>query len=208
MFEALPILYSFRRCPYAMRARLAMRVCGVAYEHREILLRDKPKEMLEASAKGTVPVLVVGGMVVDESLDVMLWALKENDPDNWLRDDDTLKEMLALIDQADTDFKENLDIYKYSSRHDVGAGEKAREKALVFLNLLETRLGQTKQLFGNQISLADMAIFPFVRQFAGVDREWFDSLPLKALPQWLGQHIESKLFEQIMAKHKLWSENA
>ncbi|MCK5042297.1 MAG: glutathione S-transferase [Sphingomonadales bacterium] len=206
MNEALPILYSFRRCPYAMRARLAMRVCGVAYEHREILLRDKPKEMLEASAKGTVPVLVVGGMVVDESLDVMLWALKKNDPDNWLRDDDTQKEMLVLIGQADTGFKENLDIYKYSSRHGAGEGEKAKENALVFLSLLDARLGRTKQLFGNQISLADMAIFPFVRQFAGVDRAWFDSLPMPALHQWLSQHIESDLFQVIMKKQVLWSE--
>jgi len=179
----------------------------VEHEHREILLKDKPKSMLALSPKGTVPVLAVGDVVLDESLDVMLWALKQNDPNNWLCDETTLNEMPGLISQADGEFKKKLDIYKYSSRHGVGEGEKAKEEALLFLSILEKRLEETDQLFGNKISLADMAIFPFVRQFAGVDRAWFDTLPMPSLLKWLKGHVESDLFLSIMKKHELWSDN-
>ena len=205
MSEALPILYSFRRCPYAMRARMALSVAGVAYEHREILLRDKPAQMTAVSAKATVPVLVVGDAVLDESLDIMLWALAANDPDKWLSPQTgNLADMLELIKDSDDGFKTNLDIYKYSSRHKAGEGDKARDAATVFLNLLDKRLHESAYLFGADISLVDVAIFPFVRQFAGVDRAWFDAQANAHLYKWLKTLEGSDLFKNIMAKHSLW----
>lgn len=207
MNKQLPVLYSFRRCPYAMRARLSLAVSGVAYEHREILLKDKPQSMLNLSNKGTVPVLVVGGTVLDESLDVMLWALQQNDPDNWLQSEGVLQDMLELIENADGGFKNNLDKYKYSSRFPDGEVAVARGEAVEFLKLLEQKLNASQQLYGDNISLADMAIFPFVRQFAGVDPNWFNALALPALQLWLKGHIESDLFNGIMTKHVLWSKN-
>lgn len=209
MSELLPILYSFRRCPYAMRARMALSVAGVVYEHREILLRDKPKHMVEVSPKGTVPVLVVGDNIIDESLDIMLWSLAANDPNNWLEpENETLDDILELIALADDDFKESLDKYKYSSRHGEGVGDGAREKAMKFLKILDQRLENSKFLFGENISLADIAIFPFVRQFAGVDREWFDAQDHVPLLRWLVGFENSELFKNIMQKHPLWqSEN-
>jgi glutathione S-transferase len=207
MSEALPVFYSFRRCPYAMRARLALSKSALSYEHREILLKNKPKPMLLASAKATVPVLVVGDMVLDESLDIMMWALEKNDPDNWLRPADELEEMLDLIKLNDGEFKDNLDRYKYSSRHAEGLGEAAREKALDFLEVLEAKLKNNPQLFGSNVSLADMAIFPFIRQFGAVNWQWFNALPFPKLQLWLKGHMDSGLFASVMTKHDLWSQD-
>ncbi|MBO6798087.1 glutathione S-transferase [Maricaulis sp.] len=198
----LPILYSFRRCPYAMRARLALDVAGIELEHREILLKDKPPEMLEASPKGTVPVLVLpDGHVVDESLDVMLWALGQNDPENWLDELDTAR---PLIEANDGPFKHALDRYKYPNRYENVDPAEQREIGVSILLELEHRLARQEQLCGDIPGIADAAICPFVRQYAHTDRDWFATTPLPHVRRWLDGHLESELFARIMRKHEVW----
>jgi glutathione S-transferase len=195
----LPLLYSFRRCPYAMRARLALQVSGTVCAIREIVLRDKPVEMIAASAKATVPVLVLpDGRVIDQSIDIMRWALAQHDPESWLDGDDA-----TLIARNDGPFKRHLDRYKYPNRHD---GDPAEDRAagLKLLHDLDARLANTDNLCGSGRSLADMAIMPFVRQFAQVDRDWFDAQPMPALHIWLARHMASDLFGQIMTKLPPW----
>ncbi|WP_430427252.1 glutathione S-transferase [Parasphingorhabdus sp.] len=198
----LPILYSFRRCPYAMRARMALLVSACPVALREVILRDKPADMIAVSPKATVPVLLLAdGQVIDESLAIMHWALEQNDPDNWLaRDED----QSALITEADDEFKFHLDRYKYPNRYaDVDPLEH-RAAALVFLERMEKRIVRSGQLFGAQSGLADHAIFPFIRQFANHDREWFDALPLRGLQKWLADHLSSSLFQMTMTKYPQW----
>ncbi|MBA4087856.1 MAG: glutathione S-transferase [Novosphingobium sp.] len=198
---ALPVLYSFRRCPYAMRARLAIAVSGVAVELREIKLSAKPPAMLEASPKGTVPVVVLpDGGVIEQSLEVMQWALRQNDPEGWRERDDA-----ALIARNDGPFKHDLDRYKYPERHGSDATAH-RESGLAFLAELDARLTQNGQLCGNERGLADMAVMPFVRQFAATDPVWFDSQPLPHLQRWLAGHLESALFASVMGKFAPWRE--
>ena len=200
MSQADPVLYSFRRCPYAMRARLALAVSGARHEHREVKLSAKPAEMLEASPKGTVPVLVLAdGAVIDESLDVMRWALARSDPEGWLHRDDP-----ELITRCDGPFKHALDRYKYPDRHQVDPLEH-REQGLAFLRALDDRLFATGQLCGTTRGLADAAIMPFVRQFAAVDPDWFAAQALPHLKPWLEGHIASPLFQTIMQRYPLWS---
>ena len=205
--DPLPLLYSFRRCPYAMRARLALSISGQACVVREVLLRDKPPEMLARSAKGTVPVLVLSdGTVMDESLDIMRWALRRHDPHNWLSPEGgTLDDMLALISENDGPFKEHLDRYKYSTRYDDADPMEHREQGVRFLETLNARLETSAFLFGDHISLADIAIFPFVRQFANADRAWFDAAALKPLQDWLDHHVTSDLFAHVMQKYPVWA---
>ncbi len=207
-----PILYSFRRCPYAMRARLAIAVSGISVELREVILKDKPAEMLVASPKGTVPVLVLPassakeGRVIDESLDIMRWALRLSDPENWLCADDPerLWQGEALIQENDTVFKPHLDRYKYFERYPVHPQHYYREQGEVTLAKLERLLQQHAYLTGEQCCLADMAIFPFIRQFAHVDREWFYNAPYPALQRWLDQQLNSELFTRVMQKYPPW----
>ena len=203
---ALPVLYSFRRCPYAMRARMAIAVSGQRCELREVVLRDKPAELLAASPKGTVPVLVdTDGRVIDQSLDIMLWALERSDPDGWLRPSrGTLKDMLALIADCDGDFKRDLDGYKYPERQPGSNAEAHRAQGALFLARLEARLQSARCLHGEHAALADMAIAPFVRQFAQVDAAWFDQQPWPALRGWLRARLEAPVFERVMAKHAPW----
>lgn len=203
---SLPILYSFRRCPYAMRARLAIDVSDQECELREIVLRDKPDEMLTASPKGTVPVLIdVDGSVIDESLDIMLWALCRNDPDEWLgRDEGDLDSMLALIRQFDTDFKPHLDRFKYPNRYDNVSPVASREEASRHITGLEIRLQETKYLFDERVRIADMAIAPFVRQFANVDPSWFAAQSWVAVHRWLMDFADSPRFARIMRKVDVW----
>ena len=202
LMTALPILYSFRRCPYAMRARLALDVAGVALEHREVLLKNKPVAMLEASPKGTVPVLVLqNGHVVDESLDVMMWALRENDPDQWL---EPFAAAPPLIETNDGPFKQALDRYKYPNRYEGVDPLEQRQVGLTILLGLEERLSGQAQLCGDRPTIADAAIFPFVRQFAHTDRDWFTTTPLMRLRRWLEEHLQSERFIRIMTKHDLW----
>ena len=197
--SADPILYSFRRCPYAMRARLALLVSGTACELREVKLSAKPAEMLEASPKGTVPVLVLpGGTVIDQSLDIMRWALERNDPEDWLARDDA-----ALIAANDGSFKYDLDRYKYPERHGSDAIAH-RESGLAFLRELDARLGINPQLCGATRGMADAAIMPFVRQFAATDPDWFSKQSLDRLQGWLTDHLASPLFRAIMFRTPLW----
>jgi len=203
----LPVLYSFRRCPYAMRARLALHISGLQIELREVSLKSKPPEMLAISAKGTVPVLALpGGQVIDESLDIMLWALSQNDPEAWLNHG-PLNDMLALIAGNDGKFKHALDRYKYPNRYpqESNGEQKAfamaqRCEAARWLESLESHLKQG-WLFGQQASLADMATLPFVRQFAHTDTAWFAAQPWPQLQAWLAGFEASALFESVMGKH-------
>lgn len=195
-----PILYSFRRCPYAMRARLTLAVGGMAYELREVRLSDKPAAMLAASPKGTVPVLqLADGTVIEESLDIMRWALAIRDPEAWLARDDP-----ALIAINDSAFKHDLDRYKYPDRH--GSDPLVhRERGMAFLRNIDSRLFGAGQLCGSARGLTDVAIMPFVRQFAAVDPSWFDAQPLPHLKTWLAGHLASDLFNTIMVRVVPWS---
>ncbi|MBX7458105.1 glutathione S-transferase [Qipengyuania sp. 1NDH17] len=194
------ILYSFRRCPYAMRARMALSVSGADYEHREVVLRDKPPEMLEASPKGTVPVLVTEDAgILEESLDIMRWALAQGDPEGWLERQD--EELLAANDGP---FKHHLDRYKYSTRYDDVDPEEHGAKAAEHLRVLDERLATSPYLCGEKRGFADIAIFPFVRQFVNADKEWFAAQGLKHVDKWLAGLTGSELFTGIMAKHDQW----
>ncbi|GGC12419.1 glutathione S-transferase [Novosphingobium endophyticum] len=195
-----PVLYSFRRCPYAMRARLALAVSGTRCELREIKLSAKPQSLLAASPKGTVPVLILpDGEVIDESIDIMRWALVNRDPEDWLARDDA-----ALIAANDGPFKHELDRYKYPERYGADAFAH-RARGLAFVHELDNRLADAGQLCGPARGLADAAIMPFVRQFAAVDREWFDTQPLPHLKAWLANHLASDLFSAIMVRTSPWS---
>lgn len=199
-----PILYSFRRCPYAMRARLALYASGITVELREIILRDKPAHMLEISPKGTVPVLLLpGGKIIDESLDIMLWALGQSDPENLMKGDKT--ETNFLIARNDKEFKYALDRYKYPEKFPDTDSEQNFENAKLILDDLDKRL-ENGALLGQETTLADLAILPFIRQFAHVDRERFDALPYKNLQSWVKDFKESERFAHIMPKFKPWQE--
>ncbi|WP_299193311.1 glutathione S-transferase [uncultured Erythrobacter sp.] len=205
--SALPVLYSFRRCPYAMRARMALWIAGITVELREVKLADKPPELAEASPKATVPVLVLeDGTVVDESIAVMRWALAQNDPEDWLGGDDA-----ALLARNDGPFKHHLDRYKYPTRYPEearGDGESFRldhrTHGLTILRDLDSRLGEHGQLCGARRSFTDIALFPFIRQFANTDRTWFDMQGLPQLERWLEDHLASELFKAVMPKFAPW----
>lgn len=205
--DPVPILYTFRRCPYAMRARMALTVAGVAFAWREVELKDKPDEMIEASAKASVPVLVLpDGAVIDESLDIMLWALSENDPEGWLPEDTASRmDAYGLIARNDGEFKHHLDRYKYASRYDDADPQADRVACMAVLEDLDARLARSPCLSGARLGLADIAIFPFIRQFRIADPEWFDAQPLGPLQSWLTARMESALFATIMAKQKPWT---
>lgn len=202
----LPVLYSFRRCPYAMRARLAIAVSGYQVALREVVLRDKPSELIEASPKATVPVLIQSdGTILEESLDIMLSVLDENDPELWLTPPNgTPDQMLTLIKQCDEEFKPHLDHYKYANRYEEIDASVERDAAAEFLWDLDRRLEGNPYLFGARISLADMAIVTFVRQFANVDRSWFDQVGWENLSSWLSAFLESDRFAAIMEKYGQW----
>jgi glutathione S-transferase len=196
-----PVLFSFRRCPYAIRARLALRQAGIAWELREVVLRAKPAVLLALSPKGTVPVMrLPNGQVLEESLDIMRWALAQHDPEGWL----TLAPadaMRALIETNDLCFKPLLDRYKYPERYPDHTRASYRDQAIdCMLADLDRTLRVSPHLLGDRPCLADMAIVPFVRQFAQVDRAWWDGCELSALRQWLAALTGSALFEAVMAK--------
>ena len=192
------LLYSFRRCPYAMRARLALRYSGVCVRIIEVSLKAKPAEMLALSPKGTVPVLSVNGVVIDESLAIMQWALAQHDPDDWRLQGDP--SVLALIDENDQGFKYHLDRYKYAERYPEHPMEHYRAEGEVFLQKLEGLLADRAYLLAHHPSLADLALAPFVRQFAHVDRDWFARAPYPRLQRWLEAFLQSPLFIGVMAK--------
>lgn len=204
---ALPVLYSFRRCPYAMRARLALAVGGHTCELREVVLRSKPQGLLLASPKGTVPVLVLpSGQVLEQSLDIMLWALAQHDPEGWLTPSHgSPQDMLALIAECDGPFKQALDRCKYPSRYPDADIAAERALAVAWLSALEARLSSDQPfLFGTRAALADMAIAPFVRQFAGIDADWWAAQPWHRLQAWLAQWQASDLLASVMHKLPAW----
>ena len=190
------VLYSFRRCPYAMRARMALRYSGVPLSIVEVSLKAKPAEMLAASPKATVPVLVCAdGSVIEQSLDIMHWALARHDPDNWLQPG-----CAALIEENDTRFKVLLDRYKYAIRYPEHPMEYYRAQGAEFLQRLEDVLARSAYVAGPALSLADVALAPFVRQFAHVDRDWFEQAPYPRLNAWLERFLASELFSSVMKK--------
>lgn len=205
----LPILYSFRRCPYAMRARLGLLASGIVYEHREVVLRNKPADMLVASPKGTVPVLILpSGEVIDQSVDIMLWALRENDPFNWLAHE---AEALNWIEQCDGDFKYHLDRYKYPNRYDGANNDKYatehRDKAALFADLVNIQLQETSQnkyQFNSSIGIYNAGYMPFFRQFMNTDKTWFAAQPWPSLQAALAGFEASAEFKTVMQTYPQW----
>jgi glutathione S-transferase len=194
-------LYTFRRCPYAIRARLALTVSGVALETHEVSLRAKPQALLDCSPKGTVPVLrLADGTVLDQSLDIMRWALARNDPQAWLGPTGVTAQDSALIARNDGQFKQDLDRYKYAERFPQQPAVIFRRQGERFLAELESRLALQPWLGGQRPGMADFAIFPFVRQFAGVDPGWFGQSCYGHLRRWLQQLQASPLFVAVMRK--------
>ena len=199
------ILYSYRRCPYAMRARMALRYAGVDVQIREISLRDKPASMLRISPKGTVPVLQVGDHILEQSIDIMHWALEQSDPDAWLSVDQSLAN--TWLAKNDGPFKQLLDQYKYPNRHPNLIPEKVLEDAIeLMLQPMETALEAHPYLLGNQLSWVDIAIFPFIRQFSMVNPQEFEALVLPRVKRWLAERLESTLFQSVMEKYPTWVE--
>lgn len=197
------ILYSYRRCPYAMRARMALRYAGIDVEHREIELRNKPQSMLLASPKGTVPVLCIGDVVLDESLDIMRWAISQSDPDGWGSADDAIAQV--WIAKNDGPFKVLLDQYKYPNRYpELDQAVVLNEALQIMLLPMEQALQVTQYLMGDKLTWVDVAIFPFIRQFSMVDAKKFEQLPIPAVKKWLAQLLESELFQSVMHKHPVW----
>ena len=200
MNSNLPILYSFRRCPYAIRARMAVFSAGIAVEVREVDLKNKPAHLLAISPKGTVPVLqLINGDVLEESLVIMNWALAQADSEHWLNATD---EVENLIKWNDGEFKYYLDRYKYADRYPEFTQVYYRDQAGEFLLVLEERLTRNRYVCGQQASIADVAIFPFIRQFASVDREWWQHSPFQAVNNWLKSFIESELFALVMKQRR------
>ncbi|WP_348646869.1 glutathione S-transferase [Qipengyuania sp. S6317L1] len=197
------MLYSFRRCPYAMRGRMGLWIAGITVTLREVKLANKPPELIEASPKATVPVLVLdSGEVIDESIAVARWALLQNDPEGWLAGDDA-----DLIAEADGAFKHHLDRYKYPNRYEdePGFGEVDHQaEGLKILQKWDARLSEHGQMCGPERTLADIALFPFIRQFANHNRDWFDAQDLPNLHPWLEAHLASDLFRNVMPKFTPW----
>jgi glutathione S-transferase len=193
----MPILYSYRRCPYAMRARMALKLADIEVEIREISLREKPAHMLQISPKGTVPVLVLAeGVVIEESIEIIYWALK-----NHALGASIHAASRALILENDSNFKRALDCYKYPERFPNKTQTQHRIDGEVFLQKLENILNQQPYLLGSEAGIADIAIFPFIRQFAAVDDNWWKTLPYPKLYAWLNSWLNSDLFNSVMTKN-------
>lgn len=212
----LPILYSLRNCPYAMRARLAIHASGQSVRLREIVLSNKPDEMLAVSPKGTVPVLVLApadgqhiegaNQVIDESLSIMLWAFSQTDPDNYLSQTTpyTLVEMLDIIGLFDNEFKHHLEQYRSAKRYHESTLMQHRQVCEDYLAQLESRLKQHSFLMSDKPSLLDLALIPYIRQFARVERQWYLHSPYPKLRRWLNGYLQSKMFSKVMAQYPLW----
>lgn len=201
------VLYSFRRCPYAIRTRMTLAYAGIDYEHREVELKRKPAEMLLVSPKGTVPVLVQpDASVLDESIDIIRWALSQSDPDGWLAYPPEVQDgFWVQLERLEQDFKSDLDAFKYRSHLATEQWQPPRERCVAMLEQLNERLTQQAQLASDKISLLDIGWLPFVRQFANVDAAWFAALPLSHLQAWLEAHLTSELFLSVMHKHPRWA---
>ena len=195
------ILYSFRRCPYAIRARMTLQYSGLEYTLIEVDLKNKPEELLLISPKGTVPVLqFLDNSIIEESLDILYWSLTQNDPEDWLIQNDSLlnTESERLIQNNDQSFKPLLDRYKYANRYPEQTPEEHRDKASSFLKQLDDKLSLQPFLLRSNISIADIALFPFVRQYAFVNKNWFDQAPYPNLQRWFQYFMDSPLFQNIM----------
>ena len=202
-----PILYSFRRCPYAIRSRMAIVYSqSRTVQLREVVLRDKPPCMLNISKKATVPVLLLeNGRVLDESLDIIFWAFEHSASHCWLpSSQEDIRLCRELVEQNDGSFKEALDRYKYSDRYPEHSLQYYRERGEIFLGVLERRLKNNKFLLDSSMNYSDIAIFPFIRQFAFVDKAWFDSAPYPNLRRWLDYFLVSQLFLSVMKKYPQW----
>ncbi len=203
---SLPVLYSFRRCPYAMRARLAIMAAGLQVVLREVVLKDKPQALIEISPKATVPVLQTADSVIEESLDIALWALKQSDPAGFwqsLSDSEQLQ-VIALVDETDGSFKAALDRYKYADRYPEQSPLAYRQQGEQFLQKLEHFLSSQSFLLGNQPTLADIAVMPFIRQFVMVDQNWFNNAYYPQLQRWLNAFLKSAIFKQVMQHYPQW----
>lgn len=204
---SLPILYSLRQCPYAMRARMGLLLAKQPVILRDIVMNNIPTQMLAVSPKGTVPVLVLNNSsVIDQSLDIMLWALKRNDPDDLLfkNQPDTLKNMLTLINRNDNEFVEALKKYKAAARYHDNNVVICRQQCEYFINYLEQSLTEYNFLMGDSASLVDFALLPFIRQFSRVERKWYLQAPYPKLQRWLINHYHNPLFAKAMTKHPQW----
>ena len=206
-----PILWTFRRCPYAMRARMAVEASGVKVEYREILLRDKPAAMLALSPKGTVPVCVFqedskaqAPTVIEESLDIMFWALNQNDPEDWLGKNDRETVAIKKWTDANDAFKPFLDRYKYPDRYENSEHEEVLEQCRAHLEKLDQAIAKESKLVGDRTTLADVALMPFVRQFHLVDKTKLSNWGTQALLGWLDTFLESERFASVMKKRSLW----
>ena len=208
--DGRPVFWSFRRCPYAMRARLALQSAGITVTLREILLRDKPEAFLATSPKATVPVLDLGdGHIIEESRDIMIWALSRHDPECWLAITEHAPQTCTdFLDRLDGPFKTHLDRYKYASRYEVSAAWQHRENGAQFLAKMDRSLGSTGALSGSGLGFMDFAILPFIRQFRIADSKWFDSQPWPYLHRWLQDFLGSAAFLRVMVKYPLWQEGA
>lgn len=207
--QNLATLYSFRRCPYAMRARLAIAQSSIQCELREVVLKDKPQQLIELSPKATVPVLLTADdKLIDESIDIAFWALAQHDPDNWYQSltSEQHEQMLALIENNDGEFKYFLDRYKYADRYPEQDERFYREQGEKTLTRLEQLLTEHDCLLRDSWTLADIALLPFIRQFAFVDKDWFDSAPYPRVRAWLEAFLESDLFRTVMKKYPQWQE--
>lgn len=199
-----PVLYTFRRCPYAIRARMALRYANITVRVREVELKNKTAAMLDVSPKGTVPILqLTNGLVIDESLDIMYWALACSDPNGWLKDGEqaTIKQWITI---NDVQFKPLLDSYKYPQRTEKQDPIFYRNQSMPYLLSLNSALNEHQWLLGDHMGLTDVALFPFIRQFAMVDSDWFWKSDLSALQNWLQCLIDSDLFLSVMKKYLPW----
>lgn len=201
-----PVLYSFRRCPYCMRAHMALKYSGIKVELREVELQNYPPQALEISPKATVPVLhLPDGTVIDESWDILKWALAQNDPDHWLgEDNEHALDAEILIETNDFSFKQDLDHYKYADRHPEHSEEHYRKECEEYIEELEEMLSENRFLLSDKLSLADIGVFPFIRQFSLVNQGWFDQAPYPQVRQWLNALIDTDLFKEAFEKHELW----
>ncbi len=205
---AKPVLYSFRRCPYAMRSRLALKYSGIQVELREVDLNAIPDALRALVPENpTVPVLQLpDGRIIDESWDVLLWAVREHDPDGWLgKEECNLVPAEQWIEMNDFSFKTDLDHYKYHERHPEQTQREYRAEAEEFIRDLEDQLQQTRFLLGDKLSIADIGVLPFIRQFAFVDKAWFDQAPYPKVQAWLAAFLESDLFDSVMGKYAVWT---
>lgn len=201
-----PVLYSFRRCPYCMRAHMGLKNAGLKIQLREVDLKEMPEEALAISAKATVPLLVMPDTsVIDESWDILKWSLEQNDPDNWLGENKQfLLEAEMLVETNDFSFKDELDHYKYADRFPENSEQHYRAACEEFIEELEDMLCENTYLLADQITIADIAVFPFIRQFSLVDITWFEQSPYPMVRQWLEQLIAGELFQNIFQKHSNW----